>query len=242
MSSQVALATESQPCVWMCAGLINYRLCSRGFDCEHCPLDAALRGESPDRSHCIALHNRAHTNSAVPSDRLYATGHTWIQPLSEEAGTWRLGVDAFAAAILGSAAEIAWDVSERVLESGEAVCTIDLGLGRLALGAPIRSRVIRGNEALHDQPACIVTDPYYDGWIVELSAAEPAPLGDLSAPRVARDQMQLDLRRFRRSVAFHLLAEVTTRNGRATIDEQLTDLRQVVAGAHYVELLRDFVH
>jgi len=30
-------------CVWMEAGVIRYWLCCRNFDCEHCPLDAALR-------------------------------------------------------------------------------------------------------------------------------------------------------------------------------------------------------
>ena len=31
-------------CVWMHAGVIRFRLCNRAFDCEHCPLDAALCG------------------------------------------------------------------------------------------------------------------------------------------------------------------------------------------------------
>lgn len=32
------------PCVWMTAGVINYRLCDREFECESCPFDAAIRG------------------------------------------------------------------------------------------------------------------------------------------------------------------------------------------------------
>lgn len=30
-------------CVWMLAGVVSYRLCNRAFDCDHCPLDRALR-------------------------------------------------------------------------------------------------------------------------------------------------------------------------------------------------------
>ena len=37
-------APDSLPCIWMSAGLLRYRLCDREYDCEHCPLDAALRG------------------------------------------------------------------------------------------------------------------------------------------------------------------------------------------------------
>ncbi len=32
-----------QACVWMTAGVIRFWLCDRGFDCENCPLDRALR-------------------------------------------------------------------------------------------------------------------------------------------------------------------------------------------------------
>lgn len=38
---------DSLPCIWMSAGLLSYRLCDREYDCEHCPLDAALRGAPP---------------------------------------------------------------------------------------------------------------------------------------------------------------------------------------------------
>lgn len=36
---------RGEHCVWMRAGVVTYKLCDRDFDCEHCPLDAALRNE-----------------------------------------------------------------------------------------------------------------------------------------------------------------------------------------------------
>ena len=38
------LQLTDQACVWMRAGVIRFWLCDRSFDCENCPLDAALRG------------------------------------------------------------------------------------------------------------------------------------------------------------------------------------------------------
>lgn len=35
--------TTDQACVWMSAGVLRFWLCDRGFDCDRCPLDAALR-------------------------------------------------------------------------------------------------------------------------------------------------------------------------------------------------------
>ncbi len=36
-----------EPCVWMSAGLVAWKLCDRGFECESCPFDQAMRGALP---------------------------------------------------------------------------------------------------------------------------------------------------------------------------------------------------
>ncbi len=36
-------------CVWMDAGVVNYKLCDRGFDCDRCPLDQALHRRPSER-------------------------------------------------------------------------------------------------------------------------------------------------------------------------------------------------
>jgi hypothetical protein len=41
----------TQACVWMAAGVIRFWLCSRDFECDDCPLDAALRGGAAARVH-----------------------------------------------------------------------------------------------------------------------------------------------------------------------------------------------
>ncbi|HEX6558184.1 MAG TPA: hypothetical protein VF021_01955, partial [Longimicrobiales bacterium] len=192
MSAQADLAIGSQPCVWMCAGLISYRLCSRDFDCEHCPLDAALRGELPGRSRGMALHPRSDHDSMVPCDRWYSSGHTWLQPLSTDPPAWRFGIDAFGAAILASARDVRWQVSDRMHPAGEPVCEIDLGIGILGLGLPIEARVQRGNAALQEDATRVVTDPYHDGWILELASEDASPIDDLASAGAARDQMSMD--------------------------------------------------
>lgn len=48
-------------CVWMRAGLIRFWLCDRDFDCENCPLDAALRGP-----HASCHHDRATSGNGSP--------------------------------------------------------------------------------------------------------------------------------------------------------------------------------
>lgn len=30
-------------CIWMAAGVLSYKLCNRGFNCDACPLDMVLQ-------------------------------------------------------------------------------------------------------------------------------------------------------------------------------------------------------
>ena len=61
--------------------------------------------------------------------------------------------------------------------------------------------------------------------------------------KAAREQARLDLRRFRRRAAFQLLA-AAEQIGPTLCDggEALTDLRQMLGGACYLEILRELVH
>jgi hypothetical protein len=53
--------------------------------------------------------------------------------------------------------------------------------------------------------------------------------------------MEQDLRRFRRTLALRLLSESGATSA-PDAAQSLRDLRQVLCGAHYVELLSQFIH
>jgi glycine cleavage system H protein len=233
--------SAGQPCVWMHAGLLTYRLCDRGFDCEHCLLDAALRGRLSQVEGSVVLEGGS-AGGAVCDDRLYALGHTWVQRLAD-GDACRIGLDAFGAALLGRVARVEWSRSDSVFEPGDPMCEIDLGLGTVSVCAPVGGRLVRRNEALRFEPALLIRAPYEDGWILELIAADPAELDRLAAPRVATDRMNADLRRFRWCLALRLLADLRADEGLAAGGcPALTDLRHVVAGYDYLDLLRQFIH
>lgn len=236
------LAPETQPCVWMCAGLISYKLCDLGFDCENCPLDAALRGQMRAMSRAAHLDRRA-KDGTFPEDRLYSSGHVWVQALShDDARIWRMGLDAFATALIGCATEVRCGSQGAAVHRGDRVCDVDLGLGSLGLGAPVSGRLVRANPALQSQPERVVTEPYGGGWILEIEGLDPGGILGLRSAEKAREQTEQDLRRFRRSLALRLLTE-SGGNGRSTAEgESLRDLRQVLCGTQYVEFLGQFIH
>lgn len=236
------VATSSQPCVWMCAGLLRYRLCDRDFDCENCPLDAALRGEHAASWRGVALLNRRAGYGALPADRLYSTGHGWVQPSASHKGVWRVGIDAFAATLLGCATDITWTTSQPRYECGDPICDIDIGLGSLSICAPIGGCILRINDSLERQPAQLITDPYGAGWLADFAATDEVELAELLPAAKACQHLVLDLRRFRRHVAFRLFADVASKDLLAPSLESVSDLRNLIGGDEYVDCIREFMH
>ncbi len=234
-------AARPDACVWMRAGVIRYRLCNQRFDCEHCLLDAALHGAVGPAQPLSVLAGDSEYGT-VREDRLYTAGHIWVQPLNG-AALCRVGLDAFAAALLGNVTAVSWPAAEAVLEPEEPACQIDLGPGKISVAAPFRGRIAARNEALRYQPAMVLRAPYDEGWLIELAPGDPADLTRLASPRAARSQISADLKRLRRALALQLLTDLRTEAPAAGEDARAcADLRQLLAGSHYLELVTAFLH
>jgi len=244
--SHPVIPDSARPCIWMSAGLLTYRLCDRDFDCERCPLDAALRrGDLLGSRDHEALLAPNHDPSDFPEDRRYTAGHSWVQVVDgQDGGRLRFGLDTFAAAIIGRCGGVMWNPPGRSLGRGDVVCRIDLGLGALWIGAPVRGSVVKENQALRDRPEQLVTSPYTEGWIAEFLAEDMADVEQLAPAELSRERSRLDLQRFRRRVAMQLLADDAGRVGRTLADggELLTDLRQMLGGPKYLDLVRELIY
>ena len=235
---------SAQPCLWASAGLLTYKLCDRQFDCENCPLDAALRGGSLGVSHREEILGPSRIGRLFPDDRLYTRGHGWLMAVDrQDSSRLRFGLDAFAAAILGCCHQIHWRNGQGGFSRGEPICQIDLGLGVLSVGAPVRGMLVQQNPSLESDPSQLVTSPYEKGWILDLTAEEPSNLMGLLRSETAMEKTRMDLQRFRRRVGMQLLADAglvgpTLPDG----GELVTDLRQMLGGQAYLDLLRELIY
>jgi glycine cleavage system H lipoate-binding protein len=230
----------------MSAGLLTYRLCDRDFDCERCSLDAALRrGDLLGNRDHEALLAPNRDMGDFPEDRRYTAGHSWVQVVEGQDGSrLRFGLDTFAAAIIGRCSGVTWNLPGRLLACGDEVCRLDLGIGALWIGAPVRGLVVKENQALRDRPEQLVTAPYTDGWIADFMAGDMADVDQLVPAELSRERSRLDLQRFRRRVAMQLLADDAGRVGRTLADggELLTDLRQMLGGTKYLDVVRELIY
>jgi len=226
---------ESPPCVWMAAGLLAWRLCDRNFDCEHCPLDAALRG--PARTDPVA--SPVHWD--YPEDRLYHPGHTWVR--QEAPGRMRCGVDALVARLFAHVHGVVLPAQGSLLVHGQIAYWLEDGAELIPLRTPATGAVLSRNPRLQADARLLASDPYGEGWLFDLA-------GDLSpavAPTAGRaaDASQESLRQLssleRR--AARALVRGRHRTGATAADggEALGDLRRMLGAERYRRLIRPYV-
>ena len=233
---------RSEPCVWISAGLLDYKLCDRDFDCQHCPLDAALQGYPANDTLRAALVSPGEVAELFPDDRLYTSGHSWVQATGASGGRLlSFGLDALAATLIGRCSRVCCSVTG-TRAPGEFLCEIDLGLGELSIAAPVMTSAVTPNEKLGRDPNRLVVAPYGDGWIAELTAVDLVPLSRLMTAREAREHARLDLRRFRRQVALQLWADSQGLGPCLPDGGEPADLRQLLAGPAYLDLIRELIH
>jgi len=147
-------------CVWMDAGVVDYKLCDRSYDCEHCPFDEALHGQ---RSELPFRDDLFHVQECeVAHDLFYQPNHVWMR--IEENGEVRVGLDDFGQRLLGTAYSLTLPAEETAIQCGEPWCRLTLQSGVVALTSPVSGKVRKANSSLGFRPSLVNSDPYGSGW------------------------------------------------------------------------------
>lgn len=240
MERSLPILSSSEPaptCVWMDAGVLSYRLCNRGFACETCPLDAAIRSDPRRTAPCAAVPAEvAATCPAFPDDRLYADSHLWVQIVGLDRA--RVGLDAFAASLLAPVDDVPSPVHVGHLHPGDRLCTLRIIGGEVQLLSPVSGEVRGWNQRLMAAPAVLTTEPYSAGWLAEIALTQPGELFSLRHADAAMERARLSWRRFGRQTALALLAGELSE--RMWLEPCLLDAaRRTVGAASFATIVRD---
>lgn len=125
--------------------------------------------------------------SIVPDDLLYTSDHEWVRVLQDAAGgsgaaTVRVGITDHAQDALGDVVYVSLPALGAAAEAGEALGEIESHKSVSELFAPLSGTVVARNDALEGAPELLNSDPYGDGWIVEIEIADRAAIDALLAP------------------------------------------------------------
>jgi len=160
------------PCVWMTAGLVSYKLCDREYDCEHCALDAALRGVEVTPEHSDDAVAAPPTEREFRTGRSYAHSHCWVLNLGE--GRVRCGLDVFAAHLLRHVTSVVLPTHESRLQRDRAAFWLMDDARLIPLRSPVTGAVLRGNRRVQANPGLIAASPYDEGWLLEIQCRDHA--------------------------------------------------------------------
>ncbi|CAB4331560.1 MAG: glycine cleavage system protein GcvH [Actinobacteria bacterium] len=117
--------------------------------------------------------------SNIPNELQYTKEHEWVSRVDAQL-TYRMGITDYAQGALG---DIVYVQMPKIGESviADAVCgEVESTKSVSEIFAPVTGTVVAINEALTQNPELINSQPYGEGWLIEISV-ESEPAGLLSA-------------------------------------------------------------
>ena len=155
-------------CIWMSAGIISYQLCDRKYDCDNCPIDAALRKHEPQQQPkriqepSITLKEP----ETLRKKYFYTTSHTWLQIIGTH--KIRLGIEPHIASALLNPKSVVLPSINQSLAKNQLATWIILVDGTLPIMSPIDGEVIAVNTTLIEHPEYVNNYPFDSGWLFEI--------------------------------------------------------------------------
>ncbi|MGH3901096.1 MAG: glycine cleavage system protein GcvH [Pseudonocardiaceae bacterium] len=113
----------------------------------------------------------------VPEELWYTPEHEWILPGAE--GTVRIGITEYAAIQLGDVVHVQLPLVGDSVTAGDPVGEVESTKSVSDVFAPITGEVVARNDALEDNPELINSDPYGEGWMIEMKLIETSELDSL---------------------------------------------------------------
>lgn len=116
--------------------------------------------------------------SKVPAELKYTSEHEWVSALSAD-GTVRVGITDHAQDALGDVVYLDLPQEGDSLEANAVFGEVESTKSVSDLFAPLTGEVVAVNSALEDSPELVNSDPYGEGWILELRPEDPAAIEGL---------------------------------------------------------------
>ena len=126
----------------------------------------------------------------IPEELRYSSEHEWARRL-DDGSKVRVGITDFAQDALGDIVYVQLPEIGSAVRAGDACGELESTKSVSDLFAPVNGTVTAVNEALADQPDLVNSDPYGEGWLLDIEvedAAEVAALMDAETYQGQLDQ------------------------------------------------------
>ena len=113
--------------------------------------------------------------SEIPADLHYTEEHEWVQRTGDD--TVRVGITDYAQSALGDVVFVQLPDVGASVTAGESFGEVESTKSVSDLYAPVSAKVVAVNGDLEGTPQLVNSDPYGEGWLVELQG-DAAALDD----------------------------------------------------------------
>ena len=107
----------------------------------------------------------------IPDDLYYSKEHEWLRP--EADGTATIGITDHAQQELGDIVYVELPDMASALEAEEAMGSVESVKAVSEIFCPVAGTVVEVNDSLEDVPEVVNSDPYGDGWLIQLKLDDP---------------------------------------------------------------------
>lgn len=108
----------------------------------------------------------------VPEELSYTEEHEWIR-LHEDGVTATIGITDFAQGELGDIVFIELEPEGESFEQGDVFGSVEAVKAVSDLFLPVTGTIQRINPALEDNPELVNSDPFGEGWMIEVTLSDP---------------------------------------------------------------------
>lgn len=116
---------------------------------------------------------------ATPADLRYTAEHEWVRRTGPT--TVRVGITDFAQSQLGDVVFVQLPAVGEGVTAGESFGEVESTKSVSDIYAPLTAKVLAVNEDLDASPELVNSEPYGDGWLVDLEVADAAALDEVLA-------------------------------------------------------------
>ncbi len=114
-----------------------------------------------------------------PEDLRYTREHEWVRNPGEAEGSVRVGITDYAQHALGDIVFVTLPEVGAEVTAGERCGELESTKSVSDLYAPVSGTVVARNTTLDATPEVINSDPYGEGWMIEIKPSDPAQLEQL---------------------------------------------------------------
>lgn len=175
-------------CRYMRLGLVDFMVCSNGFECWRCEVDQRMEdqfGTHPvfalkpgKRKHPVLINGF----NFYP-ELFYSEGHLWAKPMDQ----WvRLGLNDMVSIFTLEANSIKFPTVGSLIEKHQILAEILLNGKRVKIPSPISGTVSAINREVEESPNLVWRDPYRRGWLIMIKPNDPKEIFNLYCEEKAR--------------------------------------------------------